>query len=127
MFNYVRQLVPTVVKRLQASREYERAWVKVFNATIDVGWLEGVKIGRTDDQVDALIASSKGFDLQGALNFRASFDAMFSRQFPYVEKITSSFCLPLADVMNIFPDGESETHDAGASGASQSDQNRTTL
>ena len=80
-----------------------------------------MKIGRTDDQVDALIASLEGFDLQAELNFKALFDAMFFRSFPYVEKIASSFRPPFADIMNTFPDGESDTPGVGASGASQSE------
>lgn len=115
-FNYVRQLVPTVVKRLQTSEEYQVAWAEAFNAAIDAGWLKGVKCGRTDEQVEAIIASSQGFDLQVALNFEASYDEMFTRQFPYVEKVASSYRLPLADIMNIVPASEEITPGAGASG-----------
>ncbi|PWA64707.1 retrotransposon gag domain, Retroviral aspartyl protease [Artemisia annua] len=98
------------------------AWAEVFNAAIDVGWLERVKCGRKDEEVYVYVASSKGFDLEAARNFRASYDQMFLRQFPYIEKVATSFRLPLADIMNIFPAGEEVTPGAGASGTAPSDQ-----
>ena len=63
------------------------AWDEVYNAAIDACWLKGVKIGRTVEQVEAIVTSANEFDMPAALNFRASYDAMFLRQFPYVEKV----------------------------------------
>ena len=121
-FNYVRQLVPTVVKRLQESDEYQMAWGEVFNAAIDTGWLEGVKVGRRPEQIEEIVNSASGFDMPAALNFRASYDAMFVRQFPFVEKIVASYRLPLADIMNVFPAGEGVTPGVGSSGMASQEQ-----
>jgi uncharacterized coiled-coil protein SlyX len=120
--NYVRQLVPLVVKRLQESDEYQMAWGDVFNAAIDAGWLEGVKVGRETEQIEEIVNSSFGFDMSGALNFRTAYDAMFSKQFSYVEKIVASHRLPLADLMNIFPEGAGVTPGVGSSGVVGNDQ-----
>jgi hypothetical protein len=121
-YNYVRQLVPTVVKRLQESDEYQMAWGNVFNAAIDAGWLEGVKVGRTTEQIEEIVNTASGFDMSGALNFRSAYDAMFPKQFPFVDKIVASHRLPLADLMNIFPEGAGVTPGVGSSGVVGQDQ-----
>ena len=121
-YNYVRQLVPLVVKRLQESDEYQMAWGDVFNAAIDAGWLQGIKVGRKTEQIEEIVNSSSGFDMAGALNFRTAYDAMFSKQFPFVEKIVASHRLPLADLMNIFPEGTGVTPGVGSSGTVEADQ-----
>jgi myosin heavy subunit len=113
-FNYVRQLVPTVVKRLRGSEEYQITWAEAFNASLDVGWLKGIRYGRNQDEVDAIIAADESFELEPALNFKEIYDGMFDRQFPYVEKVASSFRLPIANLMNILPAGEEITPGAGA-------------
>ena len=94
-FNYVRQLVPIVVRRHRESDEYQMAWGEAFNAAIDAGWLEGVKVGRRTEQIEEIVNSASGFDMPAALNFRTNYDAMFLKQFPYVEKVVASYRLPL--------------------------------
>lgn len=121
--NYVRQLIPTVFKRFRESDEYQMAWADVFNAALNAGWVEGVKTGRTNqDEIDALLASKEDLDMAAVEGFQEAYDQMFVRPFPYLERIASSFRLPLADLMNIQPAGEVPTVGAGASNMASSDQ-----
>nr|GEU89702.1 hypothetical protein [Tanacetum cinerariifolium] len=46
--NYVRQLLPTVVKRLLSSAKYKKSLSKPFNLAIATGWSKGVKVDRID-------------------------------------------------------------------------------
>ena len=120
--NYVRELVPTVLKRFRESDEYQMAWGEVFNAALDAGWLAGVKCGHTEEEVNSYIAAKEGFDLAAVQNFGVAYDQMFFRSFPYIERVASSYRLPLADIMNILLAGEGNTVGAGASGQNASDQ-----
>ncbi|PWA82844.1 hypothetical protein CTI12_AA174500 [Artemisia annua] len=98
------------------------AWGEVFNAALDAGWLAGLKLGRSEEEVAAYIAGNENFDMAAVQNFRAAYDEMFLRLFPYIERVASSFRLPLADVMNILPAGEENTVGTGASGQNPTDQ-----
>ncbi|PWA65490.1 transposase (putative), gypsy type [Artemisia annua] len=123
--NYVRQLIPTVVKRFRESDEYQMAWAGVFNAALDAGWLAGLKLGRSEEEVAAYVAGNANFDMAGVESFQADYDEMFVRPFPYIERVASSFRLPLADIMNILPAGEENTVGAGASGQNPSEPTTT--
>ena len=68
-----------------------------------------------------ILSVAKGFDLAVVQNFRAAYDEMFLRPFPYLERVASSFRFPLADVMNLLPAGEENTVGASASGHTSSD------
>lgn len=116
-FNYLKEFISAVVRRLHESDEYKKAWGEVFNTAIDSGWLEVIKIGRIPEQVDALLSSYADFYLHAVEGFTDAYDSMFSRTFPYVEKIRSSYYLALADLMNLLPDGTGATPGAGASGS----------
>ncbi|PWA98913.1 transposase (putative), gypsy type [Artemisia annua] len=123
--NYVRQLIPTVIKRFRESDEYQMAWAGVFNAALDAGWLAGLKLGRSEEEVAAYVAGNANFDMAGVESFRADYDEMFVRPFPYIERVASSFRLPLADIMNILPAGEENTVGAGASSQNPSEPSTT--
>ena len=81
-----------------------------------------MKCGHTEEQVSAYIAAKEGFDMAAIQNFRTSYDEMFLCPFPYLERVASSFRLPLADIMNILPAGEENTIGAGVSGQNSSNQ-----
>ena len=98
------------------------AWGEVFNVAIDAGWLEGVKVGRKADQIEAIVNSATGLYMPAALNFRVAYYAMFLHQLPFIEKIVSSYRLPLGDIMNIFPAGEGVTLGVRTSGATEQEQ-----
>nr|GEW89003.1 hypothetical protein [Tanacetum cinerariifolium] len=46
--NYVRQLLPTMVRRLFSSEEYKKRFSDVFNQAIAAGWSEGVEVECSD-------------------------------------------------------------------------------
>lgn len=116
-FNYVKEIITADVRRLHASDEYQRACGDVFNAAIDFGWLDGVREGRTEQQVNEILASHGDFDMEAVEGFTAAYDAMFVRSYSYVEKIKSSYYLPLADLMNILSHGIGATPGAESSGS----------
>ncbi|GKD11825.1 hypothetical protein Tco_1196232 [Tanacetum coccineum] len=97
--NYVHQLLPTVVQRLFSSDEYIKSLSNVFNQAIVVGWSEGVKVERSKEDVEAILATAADFDPE------------------YVEKLVESFWLPLGDLQNIWPEGEGPVVGSSAANA----------
>ncbi|GKC09053.1 hypothetical protein Tco_1000663 [Tanacetum coccineum] len=103
--NYVRQLFPTVFQRLLSSNEYKRSLSDVFNQDIAAGWSEGLKIERTQEEVEAILAVVTDHNPHCKDTFMDTFDSLFTRSYPYVEKLTESFRLPLRDLQNPWPEG----------------------
>ncbi|GJV26973.1 hypothetical protein Tco_1383421 [Tanacetum coccineum] len=107
--NYVRQLLPTVVRRLLSSEEYKKSLSDVFNQAIAAGWSEGMKVERSDEDAEAILVTAADYDPECKSTFMSAFDALFVKSYPYVKKLAVSFRLPLGDLQNMWPKGEGPT------------------
>ncbi|GJU79519.1 hypothetical protein Tco_1281884 [Tanacetum coccineum] len=96
--NYVRQLLPTVFQRLLSSDEYKM-------------------------KAEAFLATAVDYDLACKDTFMSEFDSLFVKNYPYVEKLTESFRLPLGDLQNMWPEGTGATLSSNAAGAGDVQQN----
>ncbi|GJR27366.1 hypothetical protein Tco_1103598 [Tanacetum coccineum] len=56
--NYVRHLLPTVFQRLLSSNEYKKSLSDVFNQAIAAGWSKGVKVERSMEDAEAILAAA---------------------------------------------------------------------
>nr|GEV06864.1 hypothetical protein [Tanacetum cinerariifolium] len=101
--NYVRQLFPTVFQRLLSSDEYKKSLSDDFNLAIAAGWSEGVKIAYFEEDAEAILATVNDYDPECKTTFMSAFDSLFTKSYPYVEKLVESFQLPLGDLQNIWP------------------------
>ncbi|GKE69968.1 hypothetical protein Tco_1528040, partial [Tanacetum coccineum] len=107
--NYIRQLIPTVFQWLHSSDEYKKSLSNVFNQAIAIRWSEGVKAECSAEDAEAILAAATDYDLECRSTFMLVFDALFTKRYPYVEKIAESFRLPLGDLQNMWPEGEGPT------------------
>nr|GEU46922.1 hypothetical protein [Tanacetum cinerariifolium] len=107
--NYVGKLLPTVVQGLLSSDEYKKSLSKPFNQAIAVEWLEGVKVDRIKEETQAILVNTNNYDPQCHATFMSAFDELFSKSYPYVEKLNASFRLPLGNLQNMWPEGEGPT------------------
>ncbi|GKA69953.1 hypothetical protein Tco_0776017, partial [Tanacetum coccineum] len=114
--NYMRQLLHTIVKRILSSVEYKNSLSESFNLAIADEWSEGVNVDRTDEEVQAILATATDYDLDCRSTFQSSFEDLFTKSYPYVEKLTEALRQPLGDLQNIWPDGKGPTTGVGASG-----------
>ncbi|GJW97733.1 hypothetical protein Tco_0179541 [Tanacetum coccineum] len=57
-YNYVRQLLPTVIYRLLSIDEYKKSLYEPFNRAIAVGWAKGVKVDQTKEEARAILADA---------------------------------------------------------------------
>ncbi|GKC49850.1 hypothetical protein Tco_1072595, partial [Tanacetum coccineum] len=107
--NYTRQLLPIVFKRFLSSNEYKQSLTDVFNQAIAAGWSEGVKAERDGQEAEAILATAADYDPDCKDTFMSAFDSLFTKSYPYVEKLADSFRLPLGDLQNMWPEGEGPT------------------
>ncbi|GKA87438.1 hypothetical protein Tco_0809202 [Tanacetum coccineum] len=107
--NYIWQLIPTVFQWLHSSDEYNKSLSNVFNQAIAIRWSEGVKVECSAEDAEAILAAATDYDPECRSTFMLVFDALFTKRYPYVEKIAESFRLPLGDLQNMWPEGEGPT------------------
>nr|GEV32942.1 hypothetical protein [Tanacetum cinerariifolium] len=107
--NYVCQLFPTAFQRLLSSDKYKKSLSDVFNHAIIAGWSEGVKVGRSEEDAEAILADATDNDSNCKYAFMSAFESLFTKIYSYVEKLVGSFCLHLGKLQNIWPKGEGPT------------------
>nr|GFB97216.1 hypothetical protein [Tanacetum cinerariifolium] len=93
--NYLQKLLPTAFQRLLSSNEYKKSLSDVFNQAIATGWSEVMKVERTHEDAEAILAGAADYDPHCKDTFMSAFDSLFTQSYLYVEKLVESFCLPL--------------------------------
>ncbi|GJW92486.1 hypothetical protein Tco_0170039 [Tanacetum coccineum] len=61
-FDCIRKLLPVVVRSLLQSHEYKSSLSEPFNLAIQVVRGKGLSVGRTDEEILAVLANTKCFD-----------------------------------------------------------------
>nr|GEW98445.1 hypothetical protein [Tanacetum cinerariifolium] len=107
--NYVWQLLPTTFQRLLSNDEYKKSLSDVFNQAITAGWSEGVKVGQSEEDAEAILADATDYDPNCKYAFMSAFESILTKSYPYVEKLARSFRLPLGNLQYIWPKGEGPT------------------
>ncbi|GJY77307.1 hypothetical protein Tco_0482423 [Tanacetum coccineum] len=77
----------------------------------------GVKVGHSKEDAKAILADATDYYPEGKTTFMSAFDSLFTRSYPYVEKLAGSFRLPLGDLQNMWPEGEGPTVGSSAANA----------
>ncbi|GJV62326.1 hypothetical protein Tco_1468426 [Tanacetum coccineum] len=112
--NYVRHLLPTVFQQLLSSDECKKSLSDVFNQAIAAGWSKGVKVEHSVEDAEVILSTASDYDPECKATFMSAFDALFTKSYPYVEKVTKSFRLPLGDHQNMRPEGTEPTLSSNA-------------
>lgn len=101
--NAVRELLPAVLSRLLGSHEYKRSFSIPFSLSLMDGWLWGVSLERTEEELGNILKDIDDLDLKANELYQALYDKIFSAENPYVDKIRKACYLPLSDIIKIFP------------------------
>ena len=105
----IRDLIPSVVNRLQQSAEYKASISHAFILTYEVGYAKGVEVAWSDDDVRKVLAVvTKDLYLDSKSKFIKAYNELFTHQYPFVDKVSSAFHLPLVDILAIKPDRPDE-------------------
>ncbi|GJY58422.1 hypothetical protein Tco_0458314 [Tanacetum coccineum] len=100
----VREFIPTVVRRLHTSVEYRQALAAPVSLCYTAGWLGGISLGRSEEDIAGLLAGTEDLDIEGSKSWEAKHRELFTTQYPYVQKVADSYLLPMADLLRVSPD-----------------------
>ncbi|GJS26522.1 hypothetical protein Tco_0487142 [Tanacetum coccineum] len=99
----VREFIPAVVKRLHASVEYRKSLAEPVQLCFTAGWLGGLSLGRTEDEI-AFLSETKDRDIEGSKSWEAKHLELFAMSYPYVQKVAASYDLPMSELLKVSPD-----------------------
>ncbi|GJS55094.1 hypothetical protein Tco_0628456 [Tanacetum coccineum] len=100
----VREFIPTVIKRLHTSVEYRRSLAAPVGSCFTAGWLDGLSLGRTEEQIAQILSESRDLDIEGSKTWEAKHRELFTKSYPYVQKIADSYDFPMSELLKVVPD-----------------------
>ncbi|GKD92942.1 hypothetical protein Tco_1372779 [Tanacetum coccineum] len=86
--DYIGKLLPTVVRRLLNSHEYKESLSIPFNLAIQAGWAKGLAVKRSEEDLMDVLREVQGFDPHSDTRMTVEYDKLFTKAYPYVEKIS---------------------------------------
>ncbi|GKE84760.1 hypothetical protein Tco_1558502, partial [Tanacetum coccineum] len=62
----IRYFIPDVVKKLLASSEYRKSIAIPVGLCYTTGWLGGLSLGKTEDQIARVLSETRNLDIEGS-------------------------------------------------------------
>ncbi|GJR06143.1 hypothetical protein Tco_0529127 [Tanacetum coccineum] len=98
------KFVPKVIKKLHRSVEYRRSLAVPIGLCFTAGWLGGLSLGKTEDQVAAMLAETRNVDIKGSKEWQAKHQELFTVQYPFIQKVADSYRILIDNLLKISPD-----------------------
>ncbi|GJX02069.1 hypothetical protein Tco_0185982 [Tanacetum coccineum] len=109
----ITEYFPTFVQRLLQSKEYKESVGEVLSLAVGKGFIDGISLGRTKADVDALLKASPGVNPASSDLFMGEYLKLFEMHYPYVDKVTRAYLLDPSELQNVMQDGTGPTPGGG--------------
>ncbi|GKC11920.1 hypothetical protein Tco_1008702 [Tanacetum coccineum] len=80
------------------------------------GWLGGLSLGRSEDEIVQILSESEDLDIKRSRSWEAKHRELFTKSYPYIQKIADSYDLPMDELLKVSPDVPSATDKGNTSG-----------
>ncbi|GJW88841.1 hypothetical protein Tco_0164181 [Tanacetum coccineum] len=97
------KLLPTVVKRLLNSHEYKESLSIPFNLAIQAGWAKGLAVKRSEKDLMDVLREVQGFDPYSDTRMAVEYDKLFTKTYPFVEKISGLPRRTVQELLKMYP------------------------
>ncbi|GKA12899.1 hypothetical protein Tco_0692445 [Tanacetum coccineum] len=97
------KLLPTVVRRLLNSHEYKESLSIPFNLAIQAGWAKGLAVKRSEKDLMDVLREVQGFDPHSDTRMTVEYDKLFTKTYPFVEKISGLPRRPVQELLKMYP------------------------
>nr|GEW29323.1 hypothetical protein [Tanacetum cinerariifolium] len=77
------------------------------------GFIDGLYVGRKDEDVQAILKDTPGVDPTSSDTFMGEYNKLFDKRYPYVDKVTRSYLHDPTGLQNVMPDGTGPTPGQG--------------
>nr|GEU96576.1 hypothetical protein [Tanacetum cinerariifolium] len=89
---------------LAYSAEYKRSLGKVFTLAVGKGFIDGISIGRKEEDIQAILKATPNVDPTSSETFLTAYENLFYQRYPYVDKVARMYLLDPTELQNIMPD-----------------------
>ncbi|GJV44053.1 hypothetical protein Tco_1428589 [Tanacetum coccineum] len=99
----IRKLLPTVVERLLQSHEYKQSLFVPFNYALQTEWGQGLAEERSEKELQRIMMRMNGFDPYSDKKMSVEYKRLFSKTYPYVDRISHLSEKPVQDLLKLHP------------------------
>nr|GEU37526.1 nucleotide-diphospho-sugar transferase [Tanacetum cinerariifolium] len=107
--NIVNQYLPTFMRRLHQSAEYKRSLGQVFTLAVGKGFIDGISIGRKEENIQAILKATPNVDPTSSETFLTAYEKLYDKRYPYVDKVACMYLLDPTEMQNIMLDESGPT------------------
>ncbi|GJU97780.1 hypothetical protein Tco_1327051 [Tanacetum coccineum] len=100
----VRDFISEVVKMLHTSSEYRKSLAVPVGLCFTAGWLGGLSLGKTEDEIAAVLSETGNLDIEGSKAWKDKHRELFTKQYMYIRKVAESYRLPMDTLLQVSPD-----------------------
>ncbi|GKD24828.1 hypothetical protein Tco_1231042 [Tanacetum coccineum] len=98
---------------LKLSIEYKRSLGEAFSLAISKGFIDGISIGRKEEDIRAILKVIPSVDPFSLDTFMETYEKLFDKRYPYVDKVARMYLLDPSGLQNIMPDETGPTPGGG--------------
>ncbi|GKF55412.1 hypothetical protein Tco_0165752, partial [Tanacetum coccineum] len=93
----------TVVRRLLNSHEYKESLSIPFNLAIQAEWAKGLAVKRSEEDLMDVLREVQGFDPYSDTRMAVEYDKLFTKTYPFVEKISGLPRRTVQELLKMYP------------------------
>ncbi|GJZ83494.1 hypothetical protein Tco_0648667 [Tanacetum coccineum] len=97
------KVLPTVVRRLLNNHEYKESLSIHFNLAIQAGWAKGLAVKRSEEDLMDVLREVQGFDPHSDTRMAVEYDKLFTKTYPFVEKISGLPRRTVQELLKMYP------------------------
>ncbi|GJT08090.1 hypothetical protein Tco_0842552 [Tanacetum coccineum] len=95
------EFIPEVVKKLHMSVKYRQSLAVPISLCFIAGWLGSLSMGKMQDQIAVILSKT----------WKAKHRELFTKQYPFIQKVVASYRLLMDSLLEISPDVPSSATD----------------
>ncbi|GJU97609.1 zinc finger, CCHC-type containing protein [Tanacetum coccineum] len=99
----INEYLPTFVHRLHQSNEYKRSLGEAFSLAISKGFIDGISIGRKDQEIQAILKATLNVNPASSDIFMKTYEKLFDKRYSYVNKVARMYLLDPSSLQNVMP------------------------
>nr|GFA55970.1 hypothetical protein [Tanacetum cinerariifolium] len=101
------------IHQLEESAEYKRSLGRAFGLSIGKGFIDGISIGHTNADIQAILKATLKVDPTPSDVFISEYKNLFNQRYLYVDKVARMYLFDPSGLQNIMPDETGPTPGGG--------------
>ncbi|GJW29367.1 hypothetical protein Tco_0046242 [Tanacetum coccineum] len=81
--------------------EYRKIIAIPVGLCYTAGWLGGLSLGKTKDQIAPILSETRNLDIKGSKTRKDNHRELFTKQCPFIQKVVDSYRLPIEALLQV--------------------------